>query len=299
MALQRFGMAIPRLSDYRALAERRPPAEGPAPLVSIVTVALNAGHTLPRALASVGAERGDLDLEHIVVDGGSMDGSQELIAAVLGPRDYWISEPDRGISDAFNKGIALARGRYIQIVNADDRLSPGQLAAGIQRLAGSDAAFVFGDCLVHDGDVPLYRYKGSADYAQQIGSRMHAINHPSMMVPWSSYARHGLFAPEWRYAMDYEWILRVTRAGGQGLYDPRITAHIGAGGVSDQRYRQAQHEVRDISIRYGRPRAEADLECWFQIAKMSTGRAVKRRLPLLHDLLRARLNGHFRPVAPP
>jgi glycosyltransferase involved in cell wall biosynthesis len=294
----REALPTPVLADYRTLTESRPASVGPAPRVSVVTVVLNGIRTLPQTIASVHAQRLG-NIEHIVVDGGSTDGSQELIAASLRPQDYWISEPDRGISDAFNKGIALARGRYIQIVNADDRLSPGQLAIGVERLAGSGAAFAFGDCLVHDGDTPLFRYRGSQDYMAEIGRCMHAINHPSMLVARESYVRYGLYSTEWRYAMDYEWILRAARAGGAGVYDARIVSFIGAGGVSDIRYDRAQREVRDISVRYGRNRAAAALECSYQIFKMSTGRALKRRLPVLHDLLRARLNGQFRPVARP
>ena len=81
------------------------------------------------------------DLEHVVVDGGSDDGTVELLRARLRPQDYWISEPDLGISDAFNKGVALASGDLIQFVNADDWLSPDQVEVAVRGLDSTRRRF--------------------------------------------------------------------------------------------------------------------------------------------------------------
>jgi len=99
---------------------------GPAvdPFVSIVTVSLNAAATIEDTIASVALQRASFDFEHICVDGGSTDGSREKIAAWTAreSRLRAIFEPDRGIFDAMNKGLRVARGEYVLFLNADDFL---------------------------------------------------------------------------------------------------------------------------------------------------------------------------------
>src|SRR4051812_18150538 len=94
----------------------------PLPRISIITPAYQAAGTLPATLESVRAQ-GYPGLEHIVVDGDSTDGSVELLRAAEGVR--WISEPDRGLADAMNKGVAMATGDIIGELNADDVYLPG------------------------------------------------------------------------------------------------------------------------------------------------------------------------------
>ena len=121
-------MSAPMLTDYDSYAKARnaaAPDPESRPIVSVVTIVLNAGHTLQRTIASVQAQTFS-SIEHVLVDGGSSDDTLNIIRRMARPQDYWLSEKDRGISDAFNKGVALARGRYIVILNADDWLSPDQ-----------------------------------------------------------------------------------------------------------------------------------------------------------------------------
>src|SRR5581483_3497952 len=130
----------PALADYpreprvnaaaggsRTLA-RRPAAAVP---VSVVTAVRNAAATIARTIASVRAQD-FAGIEHIVVDGASGDGTLEVLRSLGRDVALWTSEPDRGISDAFNKGIALARGEIIGILNGDDWYEPGAVAAAVQ-----------------------------------------------------------------------------------------------------------------------------------------------------------------------
>src|SRR5262245_28679248 len=104
--------------DYRVRREReQPEAASAAPLVSIVTVSLNAATTIERTIESVQAQTFP-SIEHIFIDGASTDGTLDLIRRLARRQDYWLSESDNGISDAFNKGVASARGRFVQILNA-------------------------------------------------------------------------------------------------------------------------------------------------------------------------------------
>ncbi len=108
-----------------------------APLLSIVTVSLNAAGSIGDTLASVAAQRGEVDIEHVCVDGGSRDATRSIIdaAAARSPRITRVFEPDRGIYDAMNKGWKASTGEYVLYLNADDFLvAPDSIAAAMHGL---------------------------------------------------------------------------------------------------------------------------------------------------------------------
>lgn len=268
------------MSDYPGLT-----ALHPAPAISVVTTVRNAERTLGRTIDSV-ARQTVPGLEYIVVDACSTDGTLDIIRASSGVITHWISEKDRGISDGFNKGIALSRGRYVALVNADDWLSDGQLSAGIQALESSGADFAFGDLVYHDAaGKQLHRVTGDRDYARRIGYTMPALNHPTVIVRRTAYEQHGLFDLKWRLAMDYELLLRFHRAGCRGIYEPRINGHMTLEGVSDRQGRAALREVRDISILHGFSPMAAQIRYGYALAKGRIRRTVEAVLP--HDFSRA------------
>src|SRR5450432_3085742 len=92
-----------------------------APLVSVVTVVYNGAAQLRSTIESVLGQKRD-DIEYIIVDGGSTDGTIDILRGLDDRIDYWISEPDAGIYDAMNKGIHLARGKFVHHLNIGDRL---------------------------------------------------------------------------------------------------------------------------------------------------------------------------------
>jgi len=89
------------------------------PLISIITIAYNCADAIERTIRSVLSQR-FTDFEYIIIDGGSTDGTADIVRRNSGSLSYWVSERDRGISDAFNKGIAAAKGKYINLLNAGD-----------------------------------------------------------------------------------------------------------------------------------------------------------------------------------
>ena len=98
------------------------------PKVSIITITFNSENTLERAIKTIIDQRYE-NLEYIIVDGGSKDGTLDIINKYSNYISKWISEPDKGIADAFNKGIGLATGDVIGIINSDDGLEAGALIA--------------------------------------------------------------------------------------------------------------------------------------------------------------------------
>jgi GT2 family glycosyltransferase len=291
----------PRLDDYRAVTERRFGSGGEAfsatrrPRVTLITVALNAGPTLKKTILSIQSQT-FIDLEQVVVDGGSDDGTIELLRSTLRPQDYWISEPDLGISDAFNKGIALAAGDLIQFVNADDWLSPDQVEVAVRGLDSTGADFVFGDVIFYRGGRPDFRYVGEPDYAKAIGRRMPTLNHATALVRRDAFERIGLFDLHYRCAMDYDWFLRLHLAGGQGVYLPHLVGHMGHDGISNADYLRTSREVAAIAAAHGRNRLLARVEHAGRVLKTSIGRRLTGPARPLYRLLRRHINRSYSPL---
>lgn len=264
-----------------SLGSTNPPAQSPieqAP-VSVITTVRNGAATLPRTISSVRDQR-IAGLEYVIMDAGSTDGTLDVIRTNLDAISTWRSEPDKGISDGFNKGILLASGKYVALLNADDWFSPSQIASGVETLDRTGADFVFGDLLYHATDgTPLYLVKGDPDYASKIGRLMPALNHPTVIIRRTAYERHGLFDLRWRLAMDYELLLRFHKAGCRGVYDPRILGHMTLAGASDRDDASTLREVRDIAIFHGQSRSLAQSLYIYRRAKSRIRRRLEMILP--------------------
>lgn len=302
---------VPTLDEYvrevAALAcpsggrslRRKSPVETKG-LVTVVTVSFNSAESLPRTIDSVAAQS-YRNIEYIIVDGGSSDGTNELLRQRESDIDLWISEPDLGIGDAFNKGIALAHGEFIALVNSDDWIEPRHVECTVERLRRSGADFVFGDLLVHDAlGAVRYAITGDPAYGVRIRHAMPDVNHPSVVCRREVYERYGLYDRKLRIAMDYEWLLRGHFCGVRGEYAPGLTSHMRGAGVSDRNVRAGLAEVRDISIRYGYASVAAWCRFSGRICKIATRefieRWISRRLAarlrmLIHHRYRANVAG--------
>jgi glycosyltransferase involved in cell wall biosynthesis len=210
----------------------------PHPQVSIVTVVRNGAGTLPHALESVLGQQCP-GLEYLVIDGGSTDGTVEFLRASEDRIDFWISEPDAGISDAFNKGIALARGEFIGLLNSDDWYEPDAVAAAVEQLRVSGADIACGGLQYWEGDRRTYLLMSDP----RLLERGMTIGHPTVFARRECYRTHGLFRRDFRLAMDYEWLLRASRAGARFVVVDRCLANMQGGGVGDRRWRDSQREV--------------------------------------------------------
>ncbi len=222
------------------------------PLVSVITICRNAVKTLPACLASVGSQTYPW-IEHLIIDGASTDGTIRLLEESTGLAG-WISEPDAGISDAFNKGLALCRGTIIGILNADDQYLPEAVSLAVTALTQNPSAdFVFGDCdFTLDGRVVLHR-KGDPKYVDCIMRKMPVINHPTVFMRRKCYESLGIFRLNIRLAMDYDLLLRFHLAGKIGICIPQTLVRMALGGASCQHILRAHSEAIRISIAHGRP----------------------------------------------
>ena len=187
-----------------------------------MTPCLNAAGTLPETLESVGSQ-GYPRLEHVVVDGGSTDGTLDVLRAAEGVR--WISEPDRGLSDAMNKGIRMATGDVVGWLNADDCYEPGALRAVGEAFARDpEALWATGRCRIIDAEgreirprVTAYKNALLRRYSLPLYLTQNFISSPATFVRRSAFDHVGLFEERFRYSMDYDVWLRLAR-----LRDPLV-----------------------------------------------------------------------------
>lgn len=203
----------------------------PGTTFTIVTPCLNAASTIGRALQSV-ADQGIPDLQHIVVDGGSTDGTQDVVEAF--PGVTLISEPDRGLSDAMNKGFARATGALVGWLNADDWYLDGALAA-VERAAKANpqAEWFTGRCPIVDGSgspvrslVTSYKSALLSRYSFPLYLTQNFISCPSTFVRREALGAVGPLSLEYRYSMDYDLFLRLARRGDPVVIDRDLAVFV-------------------------------------------------------------------------
>jgi glycosyltransferase involved in cell wall biosynthesis len=200
------------------------------PRISIITPSLNQAAFLPRTLESVLGQRGDFDLEYLVLDGGSTDGSVEVLKRYEGRLQARV-EKDRGQADAINKGLRAVTGDLVGWVNSDDLLYPGALARVAAAFAARpDAAWLHGGCeIIDEHDRPIRRWVTAyKDFRCRHYSRRALLveNFVSQMtVFWrrSAMERVGVLDDSLRYSFDYEYWLRLSGLG-DPLYVPERLA---------------------------------------------------------------------------
>ena len=187
------------------------------PTLSVITPVYNGQRFIESCIASV-VRQGYPQVEHVIIDGGSTDDTVPILRrqAEHYPHIRWVSERDRGQSDAMNRGLALARGAVIGFLNADDYYEPGTLnrvSAVFRSLP--EPSLLVGNCNVVDEE-------GARQWLNRPATEFHRLlqpwRHPMPMNP-SAYFYHrslhdliGAYDVEDHYAMDYDFLLRAVRA---------------------------------------------------------------------------------------
>lgn len=213
--------------------------------VSVITACFNAVDTIDRTIESV-RRQDPAVAEHIVVDGGSTDGTLERVEAhqAADPRITLLRGPDRGIADAWNKGLAKATGDWIGIINADDWYADDTLAQ-LQPYLGAEA-ILHGRMCVHDPASGRSKLFGPGPGEGAPAFRPDVImptEHATTFVPASVYRRIGGFNTAFRLAMDYDLLLRAHLDGVAFRYIPQVLANFTRGGLSAQDPLRGQREV--------------------------------------------------------
>lgn len=205
------------------------------PKISIITVCFNSAKTLEDTLASVATQTWD-DIEHIVIDGGSTDGTLDILRRRAPQLAAIVSEPDDGIYDAMNKGAALSSGDYIAFLNSDDVYrAPTVVEDVATALASEDLDAVYGDVdFVRSAspEVPVRRFDSSRFVPSRLADGW-MMAHPALFLRASIFRRSGGFRPEYEIAGDFELIARIFK--GDDLryrYLKRVLVRMTLGGAS-------------------------------------------------------------------
>ena len=197
------------------------------PLVSIITVAYNAARTIEQTIKSV-INQSYENLEYIIIDGGSTDGTLDIIKKYEDRIDFWVSEADKGIYDAMNKGITYANGDLIGIINADDWYETDIITYIADCYKNTDRATVIYGLLRNFKDEQFYSVKGNSIRALKYDM----IQHPTCFIPKSVYMQYGMYDLRYIYSADYDLVLHYVNSGIQFKFIDQVIANFRIGGIS-------------------------------------------------------------------
>lgn len=283
----------PRWSDALASGEARARVEGglratgvfktstdEEPLVSYVTVVRNNVATLGRAIESVQRQT-YRNVEHIVVDGASSDGTVDLILRHAARLDYFVSEPDRGLYDAINKAVPLARGELICVLNSDDWLEPHAAEIAVRRMRGKTrrAALLATGAVIYnlEGGVevewpPMFVHPGSYFACAN-------ICHNGVYATRLAYERSGPYDTTFRIAADFKWVMACLDAGVEFAYTREVCVNYSLGGTSGDAAGHSRECRRVVAERFpflARDEVLGLYDCYFLFGHQPHDEPVQR-----------------------
>jgi glycosyltransferase involved in cell wall biosynthesis len=239
------GAQIKTAGGLRSSGEQKQSTEE-LPLISVVTVVYNGAAHLEQAILSV-IGQGYGNVEYIIVDGGSTDGTLEIIAKYAERIDCWVSEPDSGIYDAMNKGIALAGGELIGLLNTDDYYEPDALQWVAERYISERTAGVYyGNHYLLQEDLNL-RYKAYPHMKYWIGM---CVCHQAMFVHRDVYRSIGTYDLFYNLSADYDFILRSCLGKIPYIALDKFVVNFRNTGSSSDNYLLSIKEAKDIHKKY-------------------------------------------------
>lgn len=197
------------------------------PLITIITVVLNARDLIEATLRSVG-EQDYGNIQHVIIDGGSTDGTLEIIKANRASIDHWISEHDQGVYDAMNKGISYAKGEWIAFLNAGDVYTSRRTLSGLVPLMVVDSDIIYGDHEIRFTDYSLVYWARSE---KELWKNM-VFSHQTVFAR-TSIVRELKFSVAIRISADYDMMIRAYLAGNRFVNSHMVVASVPAGGLSD------------------------------------------------------------------
>ena len=187
-------------------------------ILSIITINRNNAAGLGKTMRSVASQIG-VDIEYVVIDGASTDGSVEVIHKhedIFGSRLKWVSEPDKGIYNAMNKGIKMASGAYLQFLNSGDCLCSNEVTGRMLEALGESGnpSILYGNMLkdMPDGRIMRDRCFAGKDISL-LGFYTGSLNHSSALIQKSLFDKYGLYDESLKIVSDWKWFLQAIILG--------------------------------------------------------------------------------------
>lgn len=203
--------------------------------ISIITAVWNNKSTIRDAIESVLSQTYQ-NIEYIVVDGGSTDGTVDIIKSYGDKITKFVSEKDRGIYDALNKGITMATGDVVGFLHSDDVFADENSVAKIAEAFSENTDGVYSDLVyTPKNDITkILRHWKSRSFTPELLSRGWMPAHPTLYLRREVYERFGSFDLNFRIAADYDFILRVFKSGINTVYIPEVLYKMRLGGASNR-----------------------------------------------------------------
>lgn len=218
------------------------------PKISIITVCFNSEAHLEETILSV-VNQSYSNKEYVIIDGGSTDGTHAIIDKYKDQIDYYVSESDRGISDAFNKGIRAATGDIIGVINSDDKLVDGALQV-VANHYSSEFEIYRGICRIWDpktgytiDEIPTMEWPF-------LPIKM-KVSHPSTFITKFAYQKWGNYDVNLKYAMDFDLLQRMYMQKARAIRVDEPLAIFRLGGVSQQDEKARKKELCSILRKNG------------------------------------------------
>lgn len=207
----------------------RKKAEGD--FLTVITVSYNSATTIVKTIESL-RDQSDQQFEYIIIDGGSTDGTLDIIKEYDEEINFWLSESDKGMYDAMNKGINYARGNYIAFINSDDVYLPNTVSEVLKAFKENDTDLVYGNIQkMREINGTLYFRKEKPNL--QLMPETMGVFHPATFAKKSVYLKIGNFDLQYKLAADYDWMLRAYLNSFKWYYLDMILAGFLIGGVSN------------------------------------------------------------------
>lgn len=218
--------------------------------ISIITITYNSEKTLEDTIRSVIGQNYD-DLEYLIIDGGSKDSTLSIVEKYRNSIAYVVSEKDKGISDAFNKGVAAATGEVIGIINSDDILLPGTLEALNNNYDPRIDVYGF-NVLSWNSDTGE-RYKEIMPPSTTFDClyKRHNVAHPGRFIRKDAYEKYGLYDVRLRYLMDHDLLVRFYQKGAVFLNINHDGALFRLGGTTDDSIKKMKNDYKLYTLNNG------------------------------------------------
>lgn len=218
-------------------------------MLSIITVCYNSAKTIEQTIQSVINQNYD-NIEYIIIDGGSTDGTLDIIKKYEDKISYWVSESDEGLYDAMNKGIKVATGNIVGIINSDDWYNQGVLEKVAETFRDEHAEVVYGD-VINISNTGACLHKSNKHIVKDDLFVRIIYDHPTIFVRKSVYEKYGGFDCRYRISADYHLLLKFYSNNVIFKYLPVDVAYFRLnGGIGHTKNRCAYMDDRNIALEF-------------------------------------------------
>lgn len=221
--------------------------------ISIITACFNSEKTIEKTIQSV-VNQNYSNIEYVLIDGGSTDGTMDIVNKYKNVFSVIVSEKDKGVADGFNKGILRATGDIIGILNADDIMYPGTAERLNREFDGIHDVY-YGDHIVIDDENVSRCYKKAEDISMM--DYHLPFSHQSVYITRKCYNKFGLYSLNYKLCLDYELIVKMYKGGATFKYVPYPFCEYRLGGCTYVDPVATVNEVTAIAVKYGLSKQKA------------------------------------------